>query len=246
MIEMVKSKEELLDLLKVYREELNKEEYEYINSLIDLEFSALQNYISDETKRKLLNNPIYKEAVVYNIYNKTKNILSKYDEVTIDDSESLMARVDDKVLYDFKYNRLRVSDDKKICSIDLYTTDFSEDVREKEIERVFRTLDRLNSEVNPFSLGKSGYRALMWDFTHDNEIKRYEKMLEEYGNLDELTDEDKKRMCLYQDINGQLLEELGLSFNKEDRVIDMTRTKMREQYIKKLPDVSVRKNVEYL
>ena len=57
----VKTKEELLDFLKEYRGILTKPMLDYLDSLIELEFSVMKEYISSSDRKKLAELDIYKE-----------------------------------------------------------------------------------------------------------------------------------------------------------------------------------------
>ena len=73
----VKTKEELLELLTKYKKILNKEMIDYLNSLINLEFSIMRNYISNIERQALLELEIYRKIAIYNIYNRAINLFNK-------------------------------------------------------------------------------------------------------------------------------------------------------------------------
>lgn len=68
-------KQVLLDKLKLYRGILTGEKLEYLESLIELETSAVRNELSLEEQQALLDLGLYQDVVKYNIGHRTKKIL---------------------------------------------------------------------------------------------------------------------------------------------------------------------------
>ena len=130
MIEKVKTKEELLSELKKYKTILNSDKYDYINSLIELDFSALRKYITDDEKNILAKLDIYRDTIIYNIYNRTYNILSKYDEISKvgnkENNQYLKAYLNGTQIFEFNYKVLKVADTDKIGAITLLNSFFNE------------------------------------------------------------------------------------------------------------------------
>lgn len=250
MIEKVKTKEELLRELKKYKSILNSEKYDYINSLIELEFSALRRYITDDEKNILSNLNIYRESVIYNIYYRTYNILSRFDKISKvgndSNSQNLNAYLNGIHIFEFNYNSLKMIDRDKIASIMIYNSYFNEELRDKEIERVINKIDDLKSKNNPFSLKSQTLQAYNWNYTHDNEIKKYEKLLDVYSSFKEPKEDDIKRINLINEVNIELLNDFEITFDLNDEVINMTKSKMEKEYIKKLPDANVKNIIKYI
>ena len=73
-LERVRTKEELIELLKGYRGILNKEMVEYLESIINLEFSVIKPNITDEDRLPLSELDIYREAATYNIYERALSL----------------------------------------------------------------------------------------------------------------------------------------------------------------------------
>ena len=67
----------LKNLLENYKGILNKEMVDYLNGLIELEYSALKENISLKDRTSLRELKIYKEAFIYNIYTRAYNLLKK-------------------------------------------------------------------------------------------------------------------------------------------------------------------------
>lgn len=69
------SKQLLLDQLKTYRGILTGEKLEYLESLMELEISAIQSELSLEEQQALLDLGLYRDIVRYNIGHRSKKIL---------------------------------------------------------------------------------------------------------------------------------------------------------------------------
>ncbi len=75
--EKVKTKEELLELLYKYKVILKNEMIDYLNSLINLEFSIMRKYINNSERQALSELEIYKNIAIYNIYYRAMNLFNK-------------------------------------------------------------------------------------------------------------------------------------------------------------------------
>lgn len=73
------TKENLQRLLHLYKNILSKEMFEYLNSLIELEFSVFDNQLSKKDMHNLANNNFYYNVALYNIYQRIMNIIFTMD-----------------------------------------------------------------------------------------------------------------------------------------------------------------------
>ncbi|MBP3766038.1 MAG: hypothetical protein J6G98_02525 [Bacilli bacterium] len=250
-IEKVKTKEELINELKKYKTILSVEIYDYLNSLIELEFSALRNYILDSEKEILSNLEIYRQIVIYNIYKRAINILSNYESISKvgnnANSENLNAYYKGRKIYQFKYKALCLDDIEKIGSIEVFNTFESPIQREKEMNRIIDKLDRLYNERNPFgSSKKMAFQAHNWAFTHQNMIDKYERLLSEIDSKNELTDKDKEHIQISNELNILFMDDYDISFDELTEKRDMNASLMNKEYIKKLPDVNFKNKINYV
>ena len=62
---------------------LTNEEYEYLQSLINLEFSFLKYYLKSKNKSSILNDKLFYEAAIFNIYETVSEALKKIQSVRI-------------------------------------------------------------------------------------------------------------------------------------------------------------------
>ena len=71
------TKEELIDLLKKHRGILTNSILDYLNSLVELEFSVVRENISTEEREILSELELYKKIATYNIYHRALQLLEQ-------------------------------------------------------------------------------------------------------------------------------------------------------------------------
>ena len=85
------TKEELIDLLKKHRGILTNSILDYLNSLVELEFSVVRKNISTEEREILSELEIYKKIATYNIYHRALQLLEQQKlPIDIDNNGSLI------------------------------------------------------------------------------------------------------------------------------------------------------------
>lgn len=86
------TKEELETTLNKEKWMISSRAYEYYNNLINLDYSVLREYISREQRDILSLTRLYNKIAVYNIYERSLNIIKKYvKDIDIHDSQILVA-----------------------------------------------------------------------------------------------------------------------------------------------------------
>lgn len=239
----VKTREELLLDLKTYRGLLADSIINYLNSLIELEFSVVKDYISDEERKRLSTLEIYHEIAIYNIYNRALNIFQNQDQ----DLNFTFQRYNDKLninanfidqnirLFTFNYQnnqnilskslfsqqfkKLIEKENEKVGEIILYQTLENKELREIELDMVMENLERLYDDVNPFLEQPDVLSGLSstWFFEHLRQVDYYEKKFEELDNKKELSETEKREIEVTNHIRHLFLEDYGLS-NKDFKV----------------------------
>lgn len=266
----VNTKDELTKLLEQYRGILTEPIMDYLNSLIELEFSVIREYIEENDKMKLSELEIYKRIAIYNIYNRALNLFKKSEpslDITGNESgyEELCASIKlgnkNIRLFSFDYsNRLSI-DTKipkgyktmKIGTISLYQTLESQELREAELNRVMQKLERLYDAHNPYFSrpGVFGGPASQWAFAHNEKITYYEKKFTELDSKKELSDDDKKEIEMTNKIHSLLLEDYGLSnesFEEEEnkQVFNRKESNLQKILVKKQPNLTIENNIKYI
>ena len=259
----VKTKEELQEILKQYKRVLTSPMIEYLNSLIELEFSVLRKYIDESDRQVLADLEIFKRIAIYNIYNRAISISERVDEKSIitgnangieglyissliDGRHIDLFRYDyhDKLLDDNKLKQYRTSN---LGNIELFQTLESEEARKAEIERIKgKQLNMLfDQEFNDLVYYKN-YRAYPRRDTKEESI--YEKQIRELERP--LSETDKSEIELTKQFNDLILEDYGISFENfmEDLFnfgINADSTKLEKTFVKKMPNLTIKENIKF-
>ena len=269
----INTKEELIELLKQYKGILNNEMINYLNSLIDLEFSVIRDYISDSDRISLSELEVYKRIAMYNIYNRSLNIFKQNEsELEISGNNDGIEGLEVYAslgkrsckLFDFDYKECPISlsseipsDYKtmKIGNISLFQTIENAEQREAELMRVMSILDRLYDEKNPYQSRPRTYGGpgLQWAFEHSKQIKYYEEKFNELDAKKELTDEDKKEIEITNKFHKLLLEDYNLSENSFEDESNKSffnfygdKSKLQKTLVKRMPGITIKNNIKYI
>lgn len=79
MNSLFNTKASLKCLLETHKNTLSKEIYDYLNSLIELEFSVVEEYLSKSDIDKISDTSLYNNVALYNIYHRIMNIIHSLD-----------------------------------------------------------------------------------------------------------------------------------------------------------------------
>ena len=79
MNSLFNTKASLKCLLETHKNTLSKEIYDYLNSLIELEFSVVEEYLSKSDIDKISDTSLYYNVALYNIYLRIMNIIHSLD-----------------------------------------------------------------------------------------------------------------------------------------------------------------------
>ncbi len=79
MNSLFNTKASLKYLLETHKNTVSKEIYNYLNSLIELEFSVVEEYLSKSDIAKISDTSLYYNVALYNIYHRIMNIIRSLD-----------------------------------------------------------------------------------------------------------------------------------------------------------------------
>ena len=169
-IDKIDTKDELKHILNNYKGILSDAMINYLNSLIELEFSVVRDYISESDRTCLSELEIYKRVAMYNIYYKALNLF-KENEINIsmysnnENYEGLKVyySLSNKNINLFDYNykegtmgfKSKIPNGYKtmnIGNITLFKTVENKKQKEAELMRLLIELNRLYDEKNPYML----------------------------------------------------------------------------------------------
>ncbi len=142
-----------------------------------------------------------------------------------------------------------------IGNISLFQTIESKNLREAELDRVMRKLERLYDERNPYSSrpGIVGGPGTTWEFDHARKIQEYEEQFKQLDSKKELSDEDKRETEITRQIHDLLLEDFGLtseSFVDESNQpfynFGKEKTELKKTLIKRMPNLTIENHIKYI
>ena len=246
----ISSKEELKESLDRYKRILNPRVIDYLNQLVELEFSAVKDIIDIEDREMLQNLDLYKNVVAYNIYNRTLELLSNEQELKIFDNKDRISG-----LMAYKYignNTIRILDYKyDNGTLKLFQTVDDKKVRKEQLELVMTRLEQLYDKKNPCrsNLKRFGGPGAKWNFDHSREVSEYEELFARLDSKKEITDYEKKKIGITKKYHDLLFEEYGLT--DEDFIISKQTPSTvdnisNKTLVKKLPGLKIENNIEYI
>ena len=266
----VNTKEELIELLKWYKGILSYSMVCYLNSLVNLEFSVIRDYIDENDRMALSELEVYKRIAIYNIYNRALQLFEESKsklEISGNNNgfEHLLVTTllggRDCTLFRFNYGvEIDEFNKNKIGDILLYKKIKNNEKREEELMRIISELKRLNDKENPYHSIHRGRRtnyggpALSWEVEKNRKISA---LKEEYNLLrskKELSDEDKKEIEITQKFHELLLKDYGLKnidFEEDNSdqilIIDKKENKKTEKIlVKRMPNINIIDKIKYI
>ena len=267
-IDKVNTKEELLQLLKDYKVILNNQVIDYLESLINLDFSVIRENIDDKSKEALSELEIYKRIAIYNIYNRAINLFTQSNMPLIItgnnegfESLSISVPIEDRniKIFDFKYGEQKSLNYKipeeyktmKIGSINLYQKIENKELRIQELKRIIDKIERLYGTQNPYQYHpkKVGGSYVKWKIERQKEIEKYQKMLDKIDSHNVLTEIDIKEIEIMNKAHDLLLEDYGLtndSFEDDVSITSKCSKKIQKTLIKRQPNITITNNIEYI
>lgn len=258
----ISSKEELKESLNRYKRILNPRVIDYLNQLVELEFSAVKDIIDIEDREILQNLDLYKNVVAYNIYNRTLELLSNEQELKIFDNKD---RISGLMAYkDIGNNTIRILDYMyDNGTLKLFQTVDDKKVRKEQLELVMTKLEQLYDKENPYScsvtkikqphnkktLKRFGGPGAKWNFDHSREVSEYEELFTRLDSKKEITDYEKKKISITKKYHDLLFEEYGLT--DDDFIISKQAPSTidnisNKTLVKKLPGLRIENNIEYV
>lgn len=268
-------KEELKLLLESYKGLLSKEIIEYLNSLIELEFSVIKDYIALNNREILTELSIYRYASIYNIYNRSIKLIKEHNlpleinrfDKPIDVTKnslnlSFVTRSKKRINvfeYDYTYHssyKNKIPEyyyNRNLGGITIYQTLESKERKEEEINLILEKLEKLYDKDVPIKMlieeDLMGYNT---PFENKIEIGLLEKRLTELDSKKELTTEDREEIKITNYTAKILLDDMGLK--EEDFIVDkddlfnMSKefTNLEETKVKKLTNLEIKRNIKYI
>lgn len=269
---MDSSKEQLKKYLEEYKGILNKEIIDYLNSIIELEFSVIKKYISDEDRKVLYELDIYKQASIYNIYNRNINLINNNGKSAVISKFPIMTPKTLDISIPGKYKNIKIFsldknksnnnkvilneyETKQICDITLYQTLEGEKIRQEEINRLYNKIEYLKDIISSYSVGEDinlESPNTFW-LTHiKEEILKYNLMIEQLQNKKEINDIEKEEIDIRKKYYNLFLEDYGLDdncFSEEDNTFidfENNSSMLNKTLYKRMPSITIKNNIKYI
>ena len=271
---MLNTKEELYELLKKYQGILAKPMIEYLTSLIEQEFSVVQEkYISKQDREVLSELEIYKKVAIYNIFWRANHFFMEHEmnfKLKEQDRKENCFRAYIQLnshrvkIFEFDYrNQMKLNHTiptgyktMNIGTISFYQTLENQELREKELEMVMSKLEGLYDQHNPYYNipSRFGGPAPQWAYEHACEIEKYEEKFTILDSKKELTDDEKREIEITNQIYHAFLDDYGLtndSFIEDDYPnnfldFDHEKTNLEKTLVKQIPNLKIVNHVKYL
>lgn len=239
-IKIISTQEELRELLIKHKNILSDAIYNYLVSLVELEFSVIRDYIGEDERCILSELEIYRKIAVYNILTRALKTLSNYK------SEINLSNIK---IFEFISNEL--TSYKEIGSILLYQTITSKEARILELARIKSILNNLYNEICPYPIFRNleASPVATWEYAHMLEIKKYKNL---YRSLSErkINDAEKQEIEIQKIIHDLLLDDYGLtseSFEKLTQDSKLGNSSLLDKIlIKKIPGINIIDNIKYI
>ena len=252
----IKDKSKLEEDLKCYSSLFNPAIVSYLDSLLNLEFSVVRDYISEEERNMLSSHKIYNEISIYNIYYRAFNIFcldNNKDSISIFNYNypifllNVYCSFFEKRFPIFRFN---VNNNFE-STISLYKGVISDERRDAELERIFNKLIKLSDEKNPYYSDPDVYGgpATNWYFSHESSIKTYNDLFEKMCSSDGVSDEEKKQIELVNYFHELLLEDYGLkdeNFQLENNSSYSDESLLNQTLVKRKSKIKIKNTIKYI
>lgn len=265
-VSCVRTKKELLELMKPYRKILSSSILNYLYELIELDYSVVCPCIDFDTRKIVSDLDIYKDIAIYNIYMRAISLFSKDKEefdIRIDDNskglEGINIYAKNLNIYRFDYsNNIALSYDipdgyktNRIGSIDINRVVFDDNIRYRELEKIKKELDILYNQENPFSTDSDIIEgpAYYWEMEQKKKIGSYEKIYSELTKKRVLTDYEKMMIEISQKYYELVLSDYELNedeFKDDGTYYGAIKSNQEKTYTKKIPNLVINNNIRYL
>lgn len=263
------TKEELIELLKQYKKVLSSYSYDYLKSLIELDFSVIKNEIDSNDRLLLSKLELYEYIAIYNIYHRVLNLIKKeLKELELtansewNNSLSIFAPLSQSKVklfnFDFDISNKKNSSSNELIfgKIDLFQTIWSSEKRDQEMDRVLKKLESLYDSENPhgYKPHHFGGPAANWNHQKYQKIKEYENLFKKLDSKSVLTADDEKIIEFTNKYCELFLNDFGLTM---DSFIDPSKdpfyflshqdqSEMQKKLVRDVAGIRISDNIKYL
>ena len=255
IVRRVSTPEKLNSLLHQYKDILQPSMMEYLNSLINLEFSVVKSEINEKERNALSNLPIYDQIAIYNIYQRAISLFKESQRnVEVEGNDEHLEGIivyskekDSRRLFEYEYIGKNIPD----CgAIRIFQYGVSRKRKEEEIERLreklkYTTMGSLRPNVNAMGETLCGANSLAIS-NYEWKVKNIKERIDELKKkLYSSSSDDKKIVTVSREFTRLLLEDYGLK--PEDFVSSENNpSRVEEKAFVRTPKLTIVRNTKYI
>lgn len=236
----ISTKEELEKRLDVYKGILAPEAREYLDSLVNLEFSVLRNDIISEQDRYALSQlDIYKSLAQYNVYHRAINIFKNQKDVRLLTNDNSRSGVEadalfgesQEIMYVFNHND-KTSDYGSIKIARIKENDGQRENEIKDLERELRftSVGNLKPSVDADGRALIGANSMAYSI-YESKVEALKNRIEKLKNASSLSDDDKRIMELTNYFHDLILEDYGIELNDDEMKEKSSHTTQKQKVL---------------
>ena len=252
---ILESQKELYQDLKQYEPLLSKEYYEYLESLLALEISAFNKEFNNDSRKILRKIELYKRIVIYNICNRTKNLLlnnSNGIEIsTVENYEhpvefSIFGKLNGKSINSFRFN---IEEDSPLYIGDaiIYSSDPNSILRQEEIKRLTKEYEAKFKQDNPHAHHDGVKRfqdenGSRWETSRQADLEIINKKLTSLNNFS-LNNAINELIAAQNYLANLILEDMNLLDTDFEPAYNHG---LEKTLVRKYPGMSIKRNITNL
>lgn len=252
---ILESQKELYQDLKQYEPLLSKEYYEYLESLLALEISAFNKEFNNDSRKVLRKIELYKRIVIYNICNRTKNLLlnnSNGIEIsTVENYEhpvefSIFGKLNGKSINSFRFN---IEEDSPLYIGDaiIYSSDPNSILRQEEIKRLTKEYEAKFKQDNPHAHHDGVKRfqdenGSRWETSRQADLEIINKKLTNLNNFS-LDNTINELIAAQNYLANLILEDMNLLDTDFEPAYNHG---LEKTLVRKYPGMSIKRNITNL
>ncbi len=246
---IIASKKELLSLLKSYNSRFNQETIGYLNGLIELEFSILNNQFF-----QIVPSDFMKQIARYNLFNRAIKLATKVNpklEIITDRKKGqLYIFFKGYKIYSFIIHSFE--DEDALDMIYLYQIIEDSNLRKEELEKAKLQLQELRSEQNPYYQDSQKTKdAYYWELQRRRSITACTDKIINLNKYAELNTQEKNIISDVNNIYQEIIDDYGLTnteFTTQEQICSLPQyqNNMQKTLAKKIGEFEIIKNIKYI
>lgn len=252
--EKIDSQEKLNGWLEEYKGVLSGEMIEYLNSLINLEFSVVRNNINEKDRKLLSELYIYERIAMYNIYHRALEIFKNSNrKLQIWDNTKAFEGVgvesgtkNCKDIFVYSYDRDKTHKVPACGEITIYQYTFDKEQKQQEIERLKERLKHIGPgrlSPNVDAEGHELYGANSAQIAnYEAKVKSIQEAIEKLENSMKLSSKDKRIIEMSKEFHDLMLEDYGLT--EDDFEIQENDSQIHQRSYVKRPKLIIERNID--